>query len=249
MAYEQVMANAVDPSTLGAGDPVVVVTKMGNPITRGMVVAVFSYGAVQIREYDLEHNGGVQSIADRVYDTDLYSFVYDEEEPPVTGLDVDDEEEPSENPMAVALPVLQSVDGVVDGIGGKSGRYNSNFDEPAHIGEAKDDEEVDDEADAVEEEPPAKKPQFQKKSDIRSDDRTAASKVNMDSLPKDLQKRLKGVSTLDEDSVDKVMSAISEAAMRAFKSVGVKDIEIYAKIVDIQKAIKPIIGKKNGSSE
>jgi hypothetical protein len=49
--------------------------------------------------------------------------------------------------------------------------------------------------------------------------------------------------------VDKVLSAISEAAMRAFKSVGVKDIEIYSKIVDIQKAIRPIVGKKNGSSE
>ena len=246
MSYEQVMADTVDPTTLGVGDPVVVVTKMGNPITRGMVVAVFSYGAVQIREYDLER-GGVQSIADRVYDTELYSFVYDEEDPPLTALDVDDEDEPYENPMAVALPVLQSVDGVVDGIGGKSSQYNSNFDEPAHIGEAAADEE-EDEADA-EKEPPAKKPQYQKKGDIRSDDRTAASKVNMDSLPKDLQKRLKGVSALDEDSVDKVLSAISEAAMRAFKSVGVKDIEIYSKIVDIQKAIKPIIGKKNGSSE
>jgi hypothetical protein len=247
MLYEEVIASAVDPKDLSVGDPVVVVTKMGTPITRGMVVAVFSYGAVQIREYDLEHNGGVQSIADRVYDAELYSFVIDEEGEPETAFDVDAEEGAIENPLAVALPVLQSVDGVVDGIVGKSGAYNIGFSELAHIGEAKaDDEEVDDEADAVEE---PKKPQYQKKGDIRSDDRTAASKVNMDSLPKDLQKRLKGVSELDEDSVDKVLSAISEAAMRAFKSVGVKDIEIYSKIVDIQKAIRPIVGKKNGSSE
>jgi hypothetical protein len=93
------------------------------------------------------------------------------------------------------------------------------------------------------EEPAAEKP-APKQKEVRKDDRAASAKVDVDSLPKDLQRRLKGVGDLDEDARDRVLSAISEAAMRAFKAVGVKDTEVYGRIVKLQEVVKPILGMK-----
>jgi len=202
MLHEDALSIAIPYENLILGEPVSVVTRMGTPVTYGMVKGVFSYGAVQVREYDLER-GGTQAIADRIYDADLYLFLPAEAP----------ESREIGDPDALERPVLLDPEA-----------YAYPVDE-------------------AEEEPAAPKA-APKQKEVRNDDRTASAKVDVNSLPKDLQKRLKGVGDLDEDARDRVLSAISEAAMRAFKAVGVKDTEVYGRIVKLQEVVKPILGMK-----
>lgn len=244
MLHEEALAASIPYEALGLGEPVVVVTRMGTPVAKGKVMAVFPYGAVQVREYDLERGGG-QAISDRIYDAELYLFLAGEaEDSAVIGnadaaevpvlLDPEMEATPisdvvAEDAQSVARPKLHRVDG--DWIVYPDGtRFHKSV---AKAGMMEQDwqwkvEEADEVA----------------PNEVRKDDRTAAAKVDVNSLPKDLQKRLKGVGDLDEDARDRVLSAISEAAMRAFKSVGVKDTEVYGRIVKLQEAIKPVLEGK-----
>lgn len=245
MLHEEALAAAIPYEALGLGEPVIVVTRMGTLVAKGKVMGVFPYGAVQVREYDLER-GGSQSVSDRIYDADLYLFLAGEAVPSAEVGNPDAAEVPvlldpemdavpvsdvvSEAAQSVALPKLHRVDG--DWIVYPDGtRYHKSV---VKAGMVEEDwrwkmEEADEKA-------PSK--------EVRKDDRTAAAKVDVNSLPKDLQKRLKGVGDLDEDARDRVLSAISEAAMRAFKSVGVKDTEVYGRIVKLQEVIKPVLEGK-----
>jgi hypothetical protein len=216
MLHEEAVSLSVPWEDLAAGDPVEVTTKMGSPITRGRVIKVFNYGAVQIREYDLEHNGGVQSIADRIYDVDLYLFLPIEDEGPI------DPDDPADK---FETPVLFDADHpVVGGYGVDDGSYEYEMGED------------------VDEVLTEKKAKSGEEKSVRKDDRAPKAKVTIDALPKDIQKRLKGVADLDDDARDRVISAISDAALKSLKAVGVKDIEIYARIVKIQDALKPVLG-------
>jgi hypothetical protein len=221
MLHEDAVSMSVPWDELEAGDSVAVTTKMGSPITRGRVVKVFGYGAVQIREYDLEHNGGVQAIADRIYDVDLYLFLPIEDSGPI------DPDDPADK---FDTPILFDADHPLVGDYGVDG--------------GSDDYEMDE--DIITEKKAAK---AAPEKAVRKDDRTAAAKVTMDALPKDIQKRLKGVSELDDDARDRVLSAISDAALKSLKAVGVKDIEIYAKIVKIQEALKPVLGGESKADD
>ena len=213
MQYEKALSLAIPWDELNVGDSVLVTTKMGSEVTKGRVIKVFSYGAVQVREYDLEHNGGVQAIADRIYDADLYLFLDNPEAAPI------DPDDPADK---FEVPVL------FDGDSPVVGSYGS------------DDEYEDEVAEEVLVEKKAAKPKAEKS--VRDDERTPNAKVTMDALPKDIQKRLKGVNDLDEDALDRVLSAISDAALKSLKAVGVKDIEIYSRIVKIQEALRPVLG-------
>lgn len=252
MLHEEVLASAIDYRELILGEPVEVVTRMGTPVTHGMVKAVFSYGAVQVREYDLER-GGTQAISDRIYDAELYLFLPSEApesreigdpdalERPIL-LDPEMEAPPISDDVQEAAqsiaPKLHRIDG--DWIVYPDGtRYHKSV---MKAGMMEQDWQWKVE-EAEEAEPAAEKP-APKQKEVRKDDRTASAKVDVNSLPKDLQKRLKGVGDLDEDARDRVLSAISEAAMRAFKAVGVKDTEVYGRIVKLQEVVKPVLGMK-----
>ena len=246
MLHEEALAAAIPYGSLGLGETVVVVTRMGAMIAKGKVVAVFPYGAVQVREYDLER-GGTQAISDRIYDAELYLFLAGDPVPSAEIGDPDDLEVPvlldpemnatpisdvvSESVQSNALPKLHRVEG--DWIIYPDGtRYHRSVAKAGMMEENwrwKIDEAEGDTAAPKE---------------VRKDDRTASAKVDVNSLPKDLQKRLKGVGDLDEDARDRVLSAISEAAMRAFKAVGVKDTEVYGRIVKLQEVIKPVLEGK-----
>lgn len=213
MLHEEALALALDWNTLSAGESVAVVTRMGNVLTRGEVIAVFPYGAVQVREYDLER-GGVQSIADRIYDTDLYLFIQSDAEEPI---EVDD-------PDALEVPVLIEPTPKSDVVSVVSEAAEPNA---AETPDQRVEKKLGGAAAA---------------GNVRNDDRSTKSKVDLNALPKDLQKRLKGSSDLDEEARDRVLSAISEAAMKSLKAAGVKEIEIYPMIVKIHDALKPVIG-------
>lgn len=252
MLHEEALAEAIPYEALGLGEPVIVVTRMGTLVAKGKVMSVFPYGAVQVREYDLER-GGSQAVSDRIYDADLYLFLAGEAVPSAEIGDPDAAEVPvlldpemdaipvtdvvSEAAQSVALPKLHRVDG--DWIVYPDGtRYHKSVMKAGMM-----EQNWEWKIEEADEEPAAEKP-APKQKEVRKDDRTAAAKVDVNSLPKDLQKRLKGVGDLDEDARDRVLSAISEAAMRAFKSVGVKDTEVYGRIVKLQEVIKPVLEGK-----
>jgi hypothetical protein len=208
--HEDVIRRAIPLESLSPGEDVRVVTRMGGEVSRGRVIRVFQSGCVQIREFDLEH-GGTQSIADRIYDADLYLFIeMDPEDAPGEDPEFG---EPEEKPVLILNDPENAVDSVL----------GSRFDES---------------------EAPEAAPKKADKAISKSDARAPASRVDVEKLPADIQKRLKGVGDLDEDAVDRVMSAISESALKALRGIGVRDSEIYERVVEIQKAVRPVIESK-----
>lgn len=79
---------------------------------------------------------------------------------------------------------------------------------------------------------------------IPESDESPVDKIDTSSLPKDVQKRLRVVSELDEDAKNRILSAISDSAMRAMRSVGVRETDAYARVVDIQKAVMTVLNAK-----
>lgn len=257
--HEQIAEQALLISEVAVGDYVSVVTRMGAEVCRGTVMRVFPYGAVQVRSFDLER-GGREATLENIYDTDLYMLLpADAPEVPERALDL---------PVATGeLPVLVPV------VGGEtlaSADVGESAENPVlyldrgewrvypdgtryHISavamsERLRVEEQQDIAEAKAAKKEADKKGDAKGADPRKDSRSTAAKVDVALLPKDLQKRLKGVGELDDDARDRVLSAISDAAMRSFKAVGVRDAEIYSRVVLIQDAIKPVLGIGHGSS-
>lgn len=200
--HEDVIRKAVPLEDLYPGEDVRVVTRMGVEVSKGTVVRVFQSGSVQVREFDLEH-GGTQSIADRIYDADLYLFI-----------EMDSEESPGESPDDAeprGTPVLILTDPEND----LESVLGSRFDESKGA-----------------------------PSEKVSDSRAPASRVDVEKLPQDIQKRVRGIGELDDDAVDRVISAISESALKALKAIGVKDTDVYERVVEIQKAVRPVIESK-----
>ena len=256
--HEQIAEQAVLISEVAVGDYVRVVTRMGADVCRGTVMRIFPYGAVQVRSFDLEH-GGREATLENIYDTDLYMLLpTDAPEVPDRALDT-----PAHTGTTVQVPV----------VGGEviaTADVGESYEKPVlyldrgdwrvypdgtryHLSAvAFSDRIQEDEKQDIDEAKAAKKDDAKKASaksaDPRKDSRSTAAKVDVNLLPKDLQKRLKGVGELDDDARDRVMSAISDAAMRAFKAVGVRDSEIYSRVVLIQEAIKPVLGIGNGSN-
>lgn len=68
--------------------------------------------------------------------------------------------------------------------------------------------------------------------------------IDTSKLPANVKKQLRDVSELDEDSINRVVSAISDAAVRSMRSVGVRESDLYARVADIQKAIRPVLNAK-----
>ena len=67
------------------------------------------------------------------------------------------------------------------------------------------------------------------------------SVVDVDSLPDHLKKEIVGLEGLDEAARNEVISAISDAALRSLRDVGVRDTEVYSTIVKIQKSLQTVL--------
>lgn len=236
MLAEDRLDLAVEATRLGPGEPVIVITKMGKEVARGIVQEMIPNGPVHIHVEDQGRSGVVQS---RMYDPDLYSFIPQEDkkesdlgpsepmlgddpqEPPLTELPLDDRVEAKVAKLGISLieqPVAAGQEG-----GQKPAPANSAS--QVDRGQA----------------PPKSK---DKAPDPRADNRDAEASVDVDALPEQLKKKIVGVKGLDEAQQDKVMSEISDAALRALKSVGVKDREIYKTVTKIQEAVSPVLGLK-----
>lgn len=99
---------------------------------------------------------------------------------------------------------------------------------------------VDPNEDAVEESAP--------KSDTpkpsgRDSGASVGARVDIDALPTAIKQKVIGISALDAEQADRVMSAVSDALLKALKSVGVRDSDVYQKVAEFQKAVKPVLGK------
>lgn len=181
---EDVLSLAVDPNSLQDGERVMVVTKTGNPVSTGIVQAVYSYGAVQLREIIDPRS----AVGNRIYDTHLYSFVLMKDD--VNVIDPD-EFQFDRNAQSVAE-------------------------------DEKEDPAVDD--------------------SIKVDDK--GEKVKPEGKPEAKPKKPEvDPNVLKDSQVERVMAAVSEAAMASMRSSGVSHSEIYSKVVEIQTAIKPVLEK------
>jgi len=78
----------------------------------------------------------------------------------------------------------------------------------------------------------------------RERDSEAVDRIDIDKLPADLKKQIKGLENLEQSQVDRIVSAVSDAALGAMKAVGVKDSDTYARVVAIQNAVMPLLVNK-----
>lgn len=238
MLAEDRLDRVVESHRLGPGEEVIVLTKMGEEVARGKVVDVYPDGSVHFRESASKN----VTAAERIYDPSLYEFVPLEAEEgeqsiePDTSLLPDLDTEP-QSPTIAEQPANDSPDdraaakmksGGIDVTkkGGGGGRNT-----PMSDGGGKS--------------PPKKKKDGNGNSDdksgVQKDNREPESKVNVDALPEQLRKQVIGIKGLDEAQRNRVIAEISSAALRAMKDVGVKETEVYATIVDIQKAVEGVL--------
>jgi len=237
MLAEDRLDLAVEATRLGPGEPVIVITKMGKEVARGTVQETLPDGPVHIH---IEDQGGGVAMS-RMYDPSLYSFI------PIEGTDEDEDEAPEpmlgdepEEPPMTELPLDDRVEAKVRSLG------ISLVEQPADDGEKSPSLSKPTPANSARQVDGGKGPPKSKDKgpDPRADSREAGASVNLDMLPEALRKKITGVKGLDEAQQDKVMSEISDAALRALKSVGVKDLEIYKTVARLQDAIAPVLGLK-----
>ena len=170
---EDALAQTVDPMSLQPGEDVMVVTKMGSPVSSGTVQAVYGYGAVHLKEITDPRS----STGSRIYDTDLYSFI-----------------------------LIKGDETTID------------FAETANAASMAEEGEGD--------EPTPENPEPEKKQG------PAPPK------PKE-EKPTKGA--MKEAQIERIMAAVSEAAMQSMRSSGVSHTEIYKRVVALQKVILPVL--------
>lgn len=75
MLSEGLIFQSLEATEISFGEPIVVLTKMGNEVSRGIVTAIYPNGSVQIREVPKGHNEARGALGDRIYNTDLYMFI------------------------------------------------------------------------------------------------------------------------------------------------------------------------------
>lgn len=203
---------AVESRRLGPGESVIILTKMGDEVARGIVIEVYPDASVYVRE-----SGPDNTVkADRIFAAELYSFI------PMH----DDRDEGNIDP-------------------GDTGGHDVD-DEPGMPSIAEQDPDVRAEK-KMKETGTELEPKNGDDEDPGSDGGTSGkggprSKVDVDALPEHLKKEIIGLDGLDESERNKVMSAISDAALRSLRDVGVRDTEVYATIVKIQKAVISAMG-------
>lgn len=195
------LLKTVDPSMLGLGEPVMVLTQLGAEIARGVVEVRYSTGAVGVRE----------NLSDGSQRTRIYRSAYCMFAP----LGSDGNPNPSEDPLqsiapGQAAPVLFDPDPIVDGM-----------------------DEEKKAAGAVKQPPTGKKtgPKPKKSSEP----------IHVPNAPAALQKKLIDTRQMSDDEVDRVLAAIGTAAQQSMRSVGVKDRDIYRKVVAIQDACLKVL--------
>lgn len=195
------LLKTVDPSMLGLGEPVMVLTQLGAEIARGVVEVRYSTGAVGVRE-----NLSDGSQRTRIYRSDYCMFA---------PLGSDGNPNPSEDPLqsiapGQAAPVLLDPDPIIDGM-----------------------DEEKKAAGAVKQPPTGKKtgPKPKKSSEP----------IHVPNAPAALQKKLIDTRQMSDDEVDRVLAAIGTAAQQSMRSVGVKDRDIYRKVVAIQDACLKVL--------
>lgn len=210
---------------LSVGERVRVTTKTGRLVCFGTVHSKYMMEkAVLIRgELDPTLAGDLnQVIMDHMYRADLYDFYAEKYE-----------EEPGEE---IETPIRRQVSvkdkTLVDNGGSQAGIKKESSSESD--GEDSEDDEEDSEEDDGEDS--GKKA----KDTVKVKDKD----IDVNKLPKEVQQQIKGDDTLDDDKVDIIMSKISDSVRQALKNAGIKDIEIYQMVVDIQKVIEPILKKK-----
>lgn len=174
---EDALAQAVEADTLQTGEMVMVVTKMGNPVSTGVVQAVYPYGAVQLREITDPRSAA----GSRIYDSAIYSFILIKDD--ATTID------PDEFSIDRNAQSVSEEDGKEDGKE-KGKEAEKPEDKPAP-------------------EPPPEKT----------------------------------TGALKDAQVERVLAAVSEAAIQSMRSSGVSNTEIYKKVVALQDAILPVLKK------
>lgn len=239
MLAEERLDLAVEATRLGPGEAVIVITKMGKEVARGTVQEGTPNGSIRVMVSDQGDSGVQQS---RYYNPALYSFIPQEaetedeggsepmlgddpQEPPLTELPLDDRVEVKFKSMGISLVEQPAGAGTDQTLGGNGKPPMTKAAGQVDKGQG----------------PPKSK---DKAPDPRVDPSEPAASVNIDALPPDLKKKIIGVKGLDESQRDKVLSEISDAALRALREVGVKNNEIFKTITKIQDAVIPVLEQK-----
>lgn len=78
--------------------------------------------------------------------------------------------------------------------------------------------------------------------DDKKDGMKQSKSVSPQGLPQDIQQAIVSSRDLTAEQVNKVLSEISNAAMKSMKRIGVQEIEIYPMITKIQNSISEVFG-------
>ena len=106
-------------------------------------------------------------------------------------------------------------------------------------------ESEEDEGEILDEQPVQQAPSKAQAVDAKADQKAASMPASPQGAPKPASKSPVVAShQLDEEQLNRVISEISEAALRVLKAVGVKDIDVYTKVAEIQQVVNKVLKGK-----
>ena len=94
---------------------------------------------------------------------------------------------------------------------------------------------------------PPKKSKAKEREDSPKDkqDKSAKAGIDTSKLPPSVASKIVGVKNLEPEQLNRVLSEMGEAALRALKKAGVKETEVYGLVHRLQAASKEVLTKKD----
>jgi len=260
MLNEDVLDGVVDAGHIGVNEKIGVFTRMGNPVTQGIVLSTSPQGLV-VKEDD----------GSRFFRSNLHMFV-----------PLDDENAPFEPLLPIMQPVmgvdpdfevdmkLGEATGLADKMktaaasaraGVKSGAFGKKKKKPKPLfpKKSKDTDDGDDgeEKSKGKNGDDKKAPPFGKKPTKKGDEEPEGDEmsggeeeegsVDVATLPQDIQQHVTTTKELNDEQVNRVISDMGDAGLTSLKRVKIAESEIYGLVDEMQKAITQVLNKFKGT--
>lgn len=75
----------------------------------------------------------------------------------------------------------------------------------------------------------------------KKDKKKSNDNIDIDKLPKNLQRKVIGISNLGDDEKNSIIKRVGEAALRGFREINLKELDIYKNVAKVQEAVQKVL--------
>lgn len=81
----------------------------------------------------------------------------------------------------------------------------------------------------------------EKKTKDKDDKSDNTNNIDIDKLPKNLQRKVVGISELGDDEKNSIIKRVGEAALRGFREINLRELDIYKNVAKVQEAVQKVL--------